>query len=173
MPKWSNCWHFLSIADSPVDWYVDQVFTRVHHVGVIESEEADIFLIAAQQVLLQLLDPKEEIFFDLGRSQEECATIREGLLSGLQQMIVASEHEEVVFWTSGYDADHKKLVDTLQRFRLGDQHSEYVPPPHRLHRQQETLLHLNSQRKEMRRRLATIGPDKNLKRFIHELKDRA
>src|SRR5882724_7891248 len=28
MPKWSNCWHFQPVADSDVDWYVEQVHGR-------------------------------------------------------------------------------------------------------------------------------------------------
>lgn len=60
MPRWANCWHFQPVADSGVDWAVDQVHGRLDHVGVIESEESDTFVIAAQQVLLSMLARKAE-----------------------------------------------------------------------------------------------------------------
>jgi len=65
MPKWSNCWHFQPVADSDVDWYVEQVHGRLDHAGEVESEESDIFTIAAQQILLQALDRKDEFIFHL------------------------------------------------------------------------------------------------------------
>lgn len=174
MPKWSNCWHFQPVADSSVDWYIDQVHGRMDHVGNMESEESDIFLIAAQQVLLQAIDRKDEFVGqpDIGTSSEFMEMIYASFMDGLQQMIRLAEKADVVFWTSGYQKDCDNLLDAMRRFRLGPQHPDYFHPLHRIRRQQDRRFHLNSQRKQMRQRLATVGPDKQLKRFIHELKDR-
>ncbi|MCX6956504.1 MAG: hypothetical protein NTV51_30595 [Verrucomicrobia bacterium] len=161
------------MADSHVDWYIDQVHGRMDHVGNIESEESDIFLIAAQQVLLQAIDRKDEFVrqSDIGPT-DDLVVIYANFLSGLQQMIHLAEKEDVVFWTSRYQKDCDNLVDAIRRFRLGPQHPDYFHPRHRRERQRDKLFHLNWQRKQMRQRLATLGPDKAMKRFIHELKDR-
>lgn len=172
MPKWSNCWHFQPVDGGDVEWYVDQVHTRIDHVGVIESEESAVFTIAAQQVLLQSIDHKEKFTPHVDFSEKDREAVYQGLLAGLRQMIALAEAEEVVFWTGGYESDRATLVDAVRRFRLGDQHPDYFQPRHRIRRREERLFQLNYQRKELRRRLATIGSDKVLKRFIYELKDR-
>src|SRR5882724_10696201 len=104
------------------------------------------------------------LYFIWNYSSEERESIYDGLISGLQQMISISEMEEVVFWTSGYQKDCDRLVDALRRFRLGNQHPEYFQPWHRVRRRNDKLSHINYQRKDLRRRLATIGPNKPLKR---------
>lgn len=173
MPKWSNCWHFQPVADdSNVEWYVAHVLGRMDHVGNIESEEADIFLIAAQQILLEAIDRKNEFTYDTSLTSDTKETIHAGFISGLQQMIKMAEAEEVVFWTGGYQKDCDALLDALRRFRLGSQHPEYFQPRHRIERHRDKIFHLNGQRKKMRQRLTSLGSDKALKRFIHELKDR-
>lgn len=172
MPRWSNCWHFLPVADSSVDWYLDQVRGRLDHVGTIESEEAAVFAIAAQQVLLNALDRKEEFLREVECPTMEREAVYQGLLSGLQQMIATCDREEVVFWTSGYARDREILVDAIRRFQLGSAHPDYFTPPHRIRRRQEHLLHLNIQRRALRGRSSTAGFDKALKRFLHELGDR-
>jgi hypothetical protein len=172
MPKWANCWYFHPMADSSVDWYVDQVHGRLDHVGVIESENSDIFAIVAQQVLLSMLERKEEFIRELDHPPAEREGIYDGLLSGLQRMIVISDDEEVVFWTSGYVRDQEKLIDAMRRFRLGASHPDYFCPPHRIRRRQERLSHLNLQRRKLRGRSATTGLPKAVKRFLHDLDDR-
>jgi hypothetical protein len=173
MPRWSNCWHFQPVAESGVDWYLDQVRGRLDHVGGIESEESEVFAIAAQQVLLSALERKDEFLRELNYPMQEREGIYQGFLSGLQLMIASCDHEEVVFWTSGYEHDGTKLIDAIRRFRLGEAHPEYFRPPHRIRRREERLLHLNMQRTELRRRSSTAGFDKALKRFLHDLKNRA
>lgn len=170
MPKWSNCW--LPVDDSRVDEYVDRVHGRIDHVGVVESEEADVFLIAAQQMLLQAIDRKQEFMEDPRCSRDEMETVYNGLISGLQEMIAICENEKIVFWISGYESDREKILDALKRFRLGNQHPEYFEPPHIKRQHQDHQFEINCQRKVLRQRLATIGSNKSLKRFIHALKDK-
>jgi len=173
MPKWSNCWQFQSLSEGDIEWPLDQVHACIDHCGQIESEERDYFLIAAQQMLLAMIDGRDEFMTDSDQfSVADCQVIYAALIEGLQQMIMIAEREQVVFWIGGYEQDRERLVEAIRRFHLGEQHPDYFVPPHRLRRQRERLFTLNAQRKDLRRRLATIGPHKSLKRFIHELKDR-
>lgn len=172
MPKWSNCWHWQTIAESRVGSYVDLVITRIDHVGTIESEESENFTIAAQQTLIALIDQKEALSPYPAVSVEETQEIYENLIKGIQEMISISEQHDVVFWTSGYDDDQKMIQDAIARFELGETHADYLEPPHRVRQRNQRLFELNWQRKELRRRIDTIGRDKALKTFLHNLKDK-
>lgn len=170
LPKWSNCWMYQAVEDSRVDWYLDQVHGRMDHVGVIESEDAEVFLIAAQQVLIEAIDGAGE-FGPTGITDEERAEMYASFLSGLQEMIRLCEGAGVVFWTSGCERDGEMLVEAMRRFELGPSHADYFAPPHRERRRSDRLFELNCQRRELRRRVDGLGRNKVLKRFLHELKD--
>jgi hypothetical protein len=174
LPKWSNCWHLLRIPDTWVDRYVDRVWGRIDHVGNIESEDADVFIIAAQQVLLEAIAQKEEFLRDedWDRRPEDLQMIYDALLLGLRKTIEAAERTDVVFWTAGHPEDGEAVLEAIRRFQLGPQHVDYLEPPHRVQQKWDVRSKMNHQRKELRRCLAAIGPNKVLKRFIHDLKDR-
>ena len=87
MPKWSNCWHWQGVADSDADWYVDEVHTRMDHTGVVESEESEVFVIAAQQMLLALIDDRDSFSTYPERSIESTRAIYANLVRGIQKMI--------------------------------------------------------------------------------------
>jgi len=173
MPKYSNQWWANPPKGNRHDQYIDLVYSRIDHVGNIESEEADNFLIVAQEVLLLLLTEKEEDFTVDGiKTPELLKEIRTNLISGYQQMIRIADQEEVIFWTSGYPADLERLNDAIRRFKLGPGHPDYFEPRHRRDRRDSRLSAINWQRGDLRRLLPTLGRNKPLKTWLHNLKDK-
>lgn len=168
----SNYWHLQFVDEkSPAESCIEGIFGRLDHDGV-ESEEGDRFVIAAQEVLLQAIDRREEFLGDFEGTDDEQKKQYGALINGLQQMIALSEGEAVVFWTNGTAADQAQLIEAIRRFRLGKAHPDYFWPRHRQWRESERIFQINWQRKELRQRLMTSDPDKSLKRFIHNLADR-
>jgi hypothetical protein len=167
MPKWAAWWP--PVPESDVDWFVDQVHGRIDHVGCVESEESDVFTIAAQQTLLTLIDNPTWVPEIEGAADPERLEIRTQIIRSIQQMIEIAQRHPVVFWGSGYQCDLEAILDAIRRSELSVDHPDYLEPPHRVRRRRDRLFQLNWQRKELCRRLPAIGPDKVLQRFIHEL----
>ncbi len=171
MPQWSNCWGFIKLPESPADSFLDRVWSRIDHVGVIESEEAGIFIIAAQQVLCVMLENPDgclqyddtEVGVPRLRSQ-----VYDGIIGGLRQMIEVAESEDVVFWTSGYAADAARLRDALAKYRTGE-----LTPPHPTKWRQEIEQQIWTQRRDLRRLAQSGRAEKEIRRFIHALPPRA
>ncbi len=167
LPRWSNCWCFIKLRESPADWFVERVWGRIDHVGVIESEEAGIAIIAAQQVLREMIERPEECFQFDGAS-DGAPRIRSevfaGVIGGLRRMIELAESEEVVFWTSGYSADLDRLREAVGKFRTGE-----LTPPHRITWKREIEQEIWNQRRDLRRLAHLTCEEKDLRRFIHQL----
>ena len=172
MPRWSNCWQFQPVPDRSYDWYLDRVHTRLHHVGKLESEEATIFLVAAQEVLIQAIDHKAAFLDGVRDLADPPETVFDRFISGLGAMIQIAETESVVFWTSGYEADGRNVAEAVRRFRLGPPHPDFIVPPHRITEKAKTETIIEWQRKELRRRSQKRGLKKELKRILHDLPKR-
>jgi hypothetical protein len=172
MPRWSNCWHFQPVPDGKYDWYLDRVQTRLHHVGQLESDEAGIFLIAAQEVLIHVIDHKQPFLEGAKDLSDPPESVYESFISGLCAMIQIAETESVVFWTSGYEADDQMVTEAVRRFQLGAAHPDYLVPPHRIAEQTRIESNIEWQRKDLRRRSQQRGVAKELKRFLHDLPKR-
>lgn len=172
MPRWSNCWHFQPVPDGHHDWYLDRVHTRLHHVGHLESEEAGIYLVAAQEVLIQAIDHKAAFLAGVRDLSDQPETVFDSFISGLCATIKIAETESVVFWTSGYEADGRNVTEAVRRFRLGAQHPDFIVPPHRIAEKAKTETAIEWQRKELRRRSQQRGLARDLKRNLHDLPKR-
>lgn len=167
MPRWANCWGFVPARDSDAEWFVDRVWGRIDHVGIVESEEAGIFTIAAQEMLCKMLaHPDDDCLHyepEEGKSLSREA-IYSGLVGGLRQMIELAESEEVVFWTSGYPRDGEMLREAISKYRAGE-----FTPPHRSQWRHEIETRIWTQRRDLRRLAASRNVEKETRRFIHAL----
>lgn len=175
MPKWSNCWGFLPLPEKHPDWDAGLVYSRIDHVGQVESEEADTFIVAAQQMLLASVDQYEGF---LHRAAAEVPTeslelAYQNLQSGLRQMILLAEKETVVFWAGGYTDAADLAREAVRRFKLGHGSPDYLEPPHRLTRARDRALTIDLQRTLLRRHVSEGGGlDKSMRRFVLELPKR-
>jgi hypothetical protein len=171
MPQWANCWGFVKLPESSADWFVDRIWGRIDHVGIVESEEAGIFTIAAQQVLCAMLESPDDCL-QYEETAEGAPRLRTpvyaGIIGGLRQMIELAESEEVVFWTSGYVRDADRLREALGKYRAGE-----LTPPHRIKGRQEIEQQIWTQRRELRRLAQSGRAEKEIRRFIHALPQRA
>jgi hypothetical protein len=169
MPKWSNCWMWIGVPDSNMDWYVDQVRGRIDHQG-IESEDSEIFIIAAQQTLIAAIDIRDSFASHPPTRPEEDRKIYANLIEGIFKMIAIAETTDVVFWTSGYDRDKENLQEAISKYQLGETHPDFSPPPHRARRRDELLFNLNWSRKKLRKRIQDGKLEKMFRNHLHNLK---
>lgn len=169
LPRWANCWGFVAAPDAEAEWFVDRVWGRIDHVGIVESEEAGIFIIAAQKLLrVMLQNPADCLRYapDKGESLSY-EVIYAGLVGGLRRMIELAEYEDVVFWTSGYPRDGEMLREAITKYRAG----EFIPP-HRTKWRHEIETMIWTQRRDLRRLAASGNVEKETRRFIHALPSR-
>lgn len=145
LPKWSGCWFLAGIADffgdsrdTWWDWDVGPrdiwtLYTKIDHVGTIESAEPDVFLYAVQEVLCVLFAQKEAVIHKLQRPKKFKADeneIYQGLVDGAFAMRELLCNDRCAFWTSGYEGDRLRLMQAMQFAALDPKDPNYQPPPH-------------------------------------------
>jgi hypothetical protein len=78
--------------------------------------------------------------------------------------------QECAFWTSGYEADLERLVETMRQCRLSQDDAQFSLPPH-LQRLKRTSLWLRARQIRELHQLAQSGKfEKNLRRRLNEMR---
>jgi hypothetical protein len=183
MPKWGWCWAAISPSSfndpqkawdwdiGPRDIYI--LDCRIDHVGTIESADPDIFRYAVQEILCILLDKREAVFEELGRTPDFPASpdeVYHDLVEASFQMRELTIRDGRAFWTRGYEADRLRLVEAIRCASLSSDSPDYAPPPHirtlrsqlaALYRDQARTLHRvassGGMPKELRKRLLDVS----------------
>ena len=135
MPKWGACWGmagtgtFLQIEPDQDIGHRDVaiIACRIDHIGSIESADAGIFVYVIQEVLRILLSEREKICARLTKHSPE---IYFNLIDAAFRMRELTLRDGCAFWTSGYEFDRDRLVETMRRCNLGANSAEYELPPH-------------------------------------------
>lgn len=181
MPKWGACWGLAEVSrflepDMQWDNHVGHrdvylIECRIDHVGVPESADPDLFTYAVQEVLCVLLAQREAVKESLRTSSVpvDADEVYAGLVSAALLMRRLTREQRMAFWTSGYDADRLRLLETMELARLPATDPRHVPPPHLRRfagelagriKDQESKLHSLAQsgqfHKDLRRELHAI-----------------
>jgi len=122
LPRYSNCWHYI-----PNETFESSIFTKIDHVGVIESAPSSDFIIAAQHMLACALQCQP---CDLRCRDADKVRIRESIIEGLFDCIEISQSHSTIFWTSGYQNDFESLKQYIYRSGLDNKDPLYLEPPH-------------------------------------------
>jgi hypothetical protein len=75
LPKWGACWSMTPLyklcleseTDDRLQGHICNVYWKIDHVGVCESEEPATFLYVVREVLLNLLEHRRAIFDEFRR----------------------------------------------------------------------------------------------------------
>jgi hypothetical protein len=142
MPKWGACWGFAEMSRflepdqhwdndvGPRDIYL--IECRIDHLGGAESADADLFIYAVQEVLCVLLSQRDAVMESIRKScvSHEASELYEALVSTAIQMRQLTIEQRMAFWTSGYEADRLRLVETMKLAQLPVSDPRHLPPPH-------------------------------------------
>ena len=184
---WSAQWHLCSIGDFLND-FVDDPETgwdefigfqhiwhlqcRIDHTGSIDSEDATIFHVCAQEVLRVILLNRLKVVesinsCDIGDSDADEVFLQ--IVEGLAKMIELCVRDGCAFWTSGSDEDREQVLDRMRRSRLPREHPEFVESPHERQRTSEQLLRAGFQLSELRSLAQNGSLDSHLRQIVNQL----
>jgi len=180
LPKWGASWGLVDISDF-LDTQGDEfhrdvwiLYCRIDHVGAVESEDADFFIYAIQEVLHILLSQREKVFAKLAeQSYGDPNEIYTGLIEAafrMRELTISCKH---ALWTSGYGSDQPRLVEIIRRCHLPKESPEFILFPH-LRQLLSRLSLLETLRKcqitELHQ-LAQSGKfDKSLRKKLYEMR---
>jgi hypothetical protein len=162
MPRWAACWglarirSFLQIEEQ-LDQEVNHtevyiVACCVDHVGRVESEDPDVFLYAIQEVLIILLRDRETVQKHLSESPDyNGPAIYEDLLEGAFLMRELVLVDRRAFWTSGYEEDRQRLVQTMDTCASVQPGVDAQMAPHAKRRRSQLELLTTGQLRELRK----------------------
>ncbi len=173
MPKWSNIWPSVVLEDQYFDQRVMEICFRIDNEGMLYSEDASLFIVAAQETLSWVIKNQDQFRENIESRPGGAGFDLEGWLSALFRMIEIAEHQSVVFWTSGYAADQKAILELMRRHKLGPEHPDYLEAPHVVERRKQCDSLIEKQRKSLRREIRTTSVSKKLRSSIHALPKRA
>jgi hypothetical protein len=148
MPRFTAQWSMMGLLELPngfseepsdaVSRYTASTLQcRIDHVGIIESEDPDIFLVVAQELLLALLRNREAALANISAGckhssvEVEPEALYADVKTALFAMIRSVRESGHAFWTSGYQEDRNLLADFIARTLLPQGHLNYRVPPHR------------------------------------------
>jgi len=150
MPKWSAQWNWVfhksyyAIPDKLWNEFIDinhlwLLSCRIDHIGVVESEDVDIFILCAQAVLEEILSNKDEMRIQLNDLYKNynANEVFSGIRDGLFEMLRLSYLDKIAFWTTGYQEDLNNLVDYIKKSKLSPSDPEYLEPPHIIYRRNQ------------------------------------
>ncbi len=181
MPKWGACWGLAEVSrllepdkhwDNDVghrDIYL--IECRIDHVGVPESADPDLFIYAVQEVLCVLLGQRDAVMESLRTSSVPCDAdeVYEGLVSAALQMRRLTSGQRMAFWTSGYEADRLRLVESMALAQLPASDPRHAPPPHLRRFAGELAWRIKDQTSKLHS-LAQSGQfPKDLRRELHAI----
>lgn len=160
MPKWGACWGMARVANflhPERDWDQDVghrdiyiIYCAIDHVGVVESADPGVFIYAVQEVIHILLDHRNSILPKLG---DDSVDVYKNLLEAAFRMRELAAEQRRAFWTSGYEADRVRLMETMRRCQLPEGAPEFM-----LARHIERIQHaLHRERIKQGRRLHDIA----------------
>jgi hypothetical protein len=177
MPKWGACWGmaclgtFLQIhRDAGQDIGhrdVAIIACRIDHLGSIESADPGIFIYVIQEVLRILLVEREKVCAGLAKHSEE---IYPNLVEAAFRMRELTLKNGCAFWTSGYEFDRERLIETMRRCNLPANSAEYELPPHVQQFRRELQWLYDAQIQSLHQ-LAQSGVfSKDVRKRLHEIK---
>ena len=185
LPRWSNCWHLvpmLSYAEEYMkDWedelvgfqHLWRLRCRMDHLGVVESEDPEVFRVCCFTLCYVLLRHEADILKALEAEGHQYGgtplEIFTGVRDGLFAMHRSCLAEGIAFWSSGYEADRDGLRDAMSRTRLSSSDPDWLEPPHLQQRRSDAECRLGHIRSDMLSLLGTRGYPKEVRRLIHEL----
>ncbi|MBX3740612.1 MAG: hypothetical protein KF712_06450 [Akkermansiaceae bacterium] len=180
MPKWSACWHLCNFGDLTKGyrdkwdefiglkhlWHLE---CRMGHEDVVESEDADIFRVCAQEALRLLVNFRELVVSNIEISIDEAPpeTVFQDLLEGTAAMIGLCSRDGIVFWTSGGPEALATLEDTMRDCAPPVMDPERAAPHHR-QRRSELGRRMEVQLADLRK-LAESGLPKRVRKLLLEL----
>lgn len=181
MPKWGACWGLADVSrflepdkhwDNDVglrDIYL--IESRIDHVGVPESADANLFIYAVQEVLCILLGEREAVMESLRTNSGSSGVdeIYQGLVSTALRMRRLAGDQRIAFWTSGYEADRLRLLERMELAQLPDSDPRHELPPH-LRRVAIELARCIKDQKSKLHGLAQSGQlHKDLRKELHAI----
>jgi hypothetical protein len=177
MPKWGACWGMAGIegflqrervSDQALgdrDVYI--IYSRIDHVGVIESADHHVFIYAVQEVLQILLRNRDTILASFSDCSPE---VYHGLVDAAFRMRELASQQRRAFWTSGYEADRITMLDAMRRCQLSPDSPEFMLPPH-VHHLQRALKSENVAQVRRLHQLAQCGElKKDTRRRLLEIR---
>lgn len=119
--------------------HIWQLQCRIDNVGVIESEDPQIFQICAQEVACKILENSDSVIDFIGKNEsidDDPKHVYENILIGISMMISSIMKDNVSFWVNGFEEDRVYLENELNRFKRFK--VEDLPfAPHQLQRKKE------------------------------------
>ena len=179
MPKWGWCWGEISPGSfndpqkawdrdvGPRDIYI--LNCRIDHVGTIESADPEIFRYVVQEMLCILLDKREAVFEELGRTADLPASpdeVYHDLVEACFQMRELVIRERRAFWTRGYEADRLRLVEAVRCASLSWDNPDYAPPPHICSLRSQLASFYRDQARTLHRVASSGGLTKELRKRL-------
>jgi hypothetical protein len=181
MPKWSACWAMARIPAflKPEDHWDEDVSDRdtyiiycsIDHVGTPESADPGVLIYAVQEVLCILLGHREKVMESISTNPLGCdaLAVYQGLVSGaLQMRHLASEHR-LAFWTSGYEEDRLRLLQSMKRTELPPSHPDHQPAPHQARLACELVTLTDLQRSRLHQLAQSGRFDQDLRTQLHAI----
>lgn len=180
MPKWGACWGLAGMGALLLERessaklpkrHIDNVYCKIDHVGVSESEDADLMLCVVQEVLLFFLTQREAVLNTLGERASVHSTqeVYQGLVNTAFEMRRLILEQKRAFWTSGYEIDQQRLIKRMNAAALPVDDPEFQLPPH-LQSRASTLAFWNKQQRADLHRLAQSSAfNKELRTKLHQI----
>lgn len=174
MPKWAAQWYWVAPTEDirdPELWQVLywRLLCRIDHVGGVETEDALIFRVAAQHLLISVVADMAAVRSRLttapGLSICDVDAALHGITDGLVRMIIIAHQRSLVAWTSGYEADRQHLLADMARMELPPNHPEHMFPPHTVTRESE----LKGERDSQVRRLHQLAESGHLTKHMRTM----
>ena len=187
LPPWSAQWHLCEIRDYLNDFVDDpesgwdefigfqhiwHLQCRIDHIGSIDSEDATIFHVCAQEVLRVMLLNRPKVIESIRLRDTGDSTADEVFLQivkGLARMLELCVQDGCAFWTSGYNEDRERVLDWMRRSKLPREHPEFVESPHERQRASEQVLRAGFQLSELRSLAQNKTLDRQLRKIVNQL----
>lgn len=181
MPKGSACWGLALVTEflKPEEHWDEDVgdrdiyiiYCRIDHVGVPESAEPDRFIYALQGVLCILLGHREKVLESIRTSSQvgNADEVYQGLVSGALQMRRLASEQRLAFWTSGYEEDRLRLLQSIERAQLPSSHPDYEAAPHQRQIADELARRIENQRATLHSLAQSGRFEKELRKELHAI----
>jgi hypothetical protein len=177
MPKWSAHWGLPpNLFDGEDDLYenfgkrdLHVLKCTIHHVGVVESADPQIFLFCIQELLLLYLEHREVVLTYLREDASHPAEeIYSGVVNGAFQMRRLVSELQMAFWTNGYEADRQCLIERMERSQLRHSAPRFLQAPHIERFQHRAHSQNDWQRTQLRRLAQSSQFCKEWRRELHQ-----
>ena len=176
MPKWGACWGMVGLSsfltpeadfDEDVghrDVYI--TYCQIDHVASVESADPDVFIYCIQEVIHILLSQRDSMVAKLSGKPPE---VYSGVVEAAWRMRELAVKQHRAFWTSGYEADRVRLIETMRRCQLPSDSPEFTLPPHVQHLRRALQVAREMQLRQFHRLAQSAQLDKDTRRRLHEI----